>query len=417
MRLLSIGSIILFLALAVISFGRSASASDLIDVIPGLYGGDGIHLRDVGTHQPHFTGSSLAELAELTSAASEISFPVPNSQGGFTFRFNPLLDDFEKKSSTLGPIFAQRAETIGKGKLNLGFNYTFIDFTRFDGDDLDSLSATLDHQDSAGDGRDSPAPLGYQFEKDTVILDLDIELKSHIFSFYGSYGVTKNIEVGFLIPVIQNELKVKSSARVQEHSSKASSGFGPTLHAFDPLGFDGDSAFDEDKETQTGIGDIVLRVKYNALDLPKLKISPALQIRLPTGNDRNLMGKTRLGLTPSIIVSANLPLWDGIFSPHLNLGYEVNSGIKGQDEIDYTVGFDYGREIFGDLATVAFDVIGSHETQKRDGVGDDIIDLSVGVKWNFYKQALTYANVIVPLNDQGLRPDVITSVGFETAIR
>jgi hypothetical protein len=248
-----------------------------------------------------------------------------------------------------------------------------------------------------------------------VILDLDVELKSHIFSFYGSYGLTKNIEIGFLIPVIRNELEVKSFARVQEDISKGS--FPGTLHSFDPSGINGDAPFDKDKDEKVGFGDIILRAKYNILDTPKIKISPAIQFRLPTGNEKNFMGLTRLGIKPYLIVSANIPLWNGAFSPHLNLGYEANSGVKGQDEIDYTVGFDYGREIYGDLVTFAVDVIASHEVQKKDDIGDDIIDLSVGSKWNFYKESLFYANVIVPLNDQGLRPDIVTSVGIEVAIK
>ncbi len=402
-------------------YNRSVYADNLAHLIPRLYGGDGVQLRTTGggifpNHQPHFQAQALVKLSELASAASEINLPIPNSQGGFTFNFDPLLDDYVRKSDSLGPIYAERGETIGKGRLNLGFNYTFIDFTRFDGDDLGKLSVALDHQDDPPAGLDAPAPFGYQFEKDKVILDVDIKLKSHIFSFYGSYGLTKDIEVGFLVPVIRNELRVKSVARVEEHGTRSLFP-GSDLHSFDPAGIDGDGPIDRAKDEKIGFGDVILRAKYNILDKPMLKISPAVQLRLPTGDDKNLMGLTRLGIKPYLIVSANFPLLGGAFSPHFNLGYEINSGVQGQDEIDYTVGFDYGREINGDLVTLAVDVIASHETQKRDNIGDDIIDLSVGSKWNFYKQSLIYANVIVPLNDQGLRPDIVSSVGVEVAVR
>ena len=69
------------------------------------------------------------------------------------------------------------------------------------------------------------------------------------------------------------------------------------------------------------------------------------------------------------------------------------------------------------MATIAVDLIGSHETQKRDDIGADIIDISAGLKWNFHKQNLAYINVIVPLNDQGLRPDVIVTAGYEIGLR
>ena len=398
--------------------------TDLIDVIPSLYGGDGVQLIGVAgpfSHQPHFQADALVELSQLATAASEVSFPIPSSQGGFRFEFDPLLNEFVRSTDSLGPIFAERPETIGKNKLNLGFSYTFIDFTRFDGEDLDSLSVTLDHRDDDGDGLDLPCiggPPGacYSFERDTVILDLDVELKSHIFSFYGTYGITENLDVGFLIPVIRNELEVSSIARVNEDSSRAFFG-GPDLHVFDPLGINGDAPIDSAKEEKTGIGDILLRTKYNVLNKPRIKISTALEVRLPTGDEDELMGLVRLGLKPLLILSTNMSLWEGDLNPHLNIGYQVNAGIKGQDALDYTVGFDYGREVYGDIATIAVDLIGSHETQKRDDIGGDIIDISAGLKWNFYKQNLAYINVIVPLNDQGLRPDVIATAGYEIGLR
>jgi hypothetical protein len=392
--------------------------TDLIDLIPSLYGGDGVQLQfdPVFNHQPHFQVDALIELSQLATSASEIAFPIPSSQGGFTFEFDPLLNEFVRSADSLGPIFAERPQTIGKNKLNLGFSYTFIDFTRFEGDDLDDLSVTFTHEDTDGDGPDLPAPFGYTFERDTIIADLSIELKSHVVSFYGTYGITENLDVGFLIPVMRNEMEVSSVARVNEDSSRALFPFGD-VHVFDPLGIDGDAPIDKVKEEKTGIGDILLRTKYNVLNKPRIKISTALEVRLPTGDEDELMGLVRLGLKPLLVLSTNMSLWEGDLNPHLNIGYQVNAGIKGQDALDYTVGFDYGREVYGDLATIAVDLIGSHETQKRDSIGGDIIDISAGLKWNFHKQNLAYINAIVPLNSKGLRADVIATVGYEIGLR
>jgi hypothetical protein len=403
-----------------IFFNKPVKAdTDLIDLIPSLYGGDGIQLFDVGganSHRPHFQGDALVKLSQLTTAASETSFPIPSSQGGFTFEFDPVLNEFVQSTGSSGPIFSERPQTIGKNKFNLGFSYTFIDYTRFDRDDLDNLSVELEHSDDAGDGLDLPSiGGGYTFERDKVIVDLSVELKSHIFSFYGTYGITRNIDLGFLIPVIRNELDVSAKARVEEHSSRAL--FGSVLHKFDSQGINGDAPNDSAKGEKTGIGDVIIRTKYNVLNKPRIKFSTVLEIRLPTGDEDELMGTNRLGLKPLLILSTNMPVLGGVLSPHLNLGYETNAGAKGQDEIDYTVGFDFGRKIHEDMVTIAVDLIGSHETQKRDDIGDDIIDISAGIKWNFYKQSLIYVNVQSPLNDQGLRPDVITTVGYETGLR
>jgi len=422
MRIISLYVILIFSFFHIFPAKPIQADTDLTDLIPSLYGGDGVQLIGVAgpfSHQPHFQADALVKLSQLTTAASEISFPSPSSQGGFTFEFDPILNEFIRSKESLGPIFSERAKTIGKNKLNLGFSYTFIDFTRFDGEDLDDLGVVFTHSDDDGDGLDLPSigpPPGYAFERDVVIADIDVELKSHIFSFYGTYGITENLDVGFLIPVIRNEMEVNAIARVEVDSSRANFP-GPDVHVFDPLGINGDAPIDSAKEEKTGIGDIILRTKYNVLNKPGIQISPALEIRLPTGEDDNLMGIARLGLKPLLIISTSVPVWGGVLSPHLNIGYDVNAGAKGQDEIDYTVGFDYGREIYGDATTLAVDVIGSHETQKKDDIGDDIIDISIGIKWNLYKQNLLYFNSQFPLNDQGLRPDVIVTAGYEIALR
>jgi len=45
----------------------------------------------------------------------------------------------------------------------------------------------------------------------------------------------------------------------------------------------------------------------------------------------------------------------------------------------------------------------------------DVVDLSVGLKANVYGTVVGYAGVFVPLNDDGLRSDVIPAVGVEVS--
>ena len=207
---------------------NSVRGKNLIDVIPSLYGGDGVTLLSEGAfpHDAHFTADSLVKLAELATATSEISLPIPSSQGGFTFDFDPVLNEFVQSTNSLGPIFSERAETLGKGKMNFGFTYTYVNFDEFEGDDLDDIQVRLTHIDigNVGDNHPClppPAPEGacYAFERDAVLLDLDIELESHVFSFFGTYGLGKNFDVGFLLPVIYNEVKAKSVASIDNDPS------------------------------------------------------------------------------------------------------------------------------------------------------------------------------------------------------
>jgi hypothetical protein len=69
-----------------------------------------------------------------------------------------------------------------------------------------------------------------------------------------------------------------------------------------------------------------------------------------------------------------------------------------------------------DRLTIPIDLVGRHELN-HDGVGDDLVDLAVGIKVNPVSTALLVANVRVPLNgDEGLRADYIWSLGVEVTL-
>lgn len=422
MRLRSISFVVLFFFMFVF-YSKPVQSTDLIDLLPGLYGGDGVQLQAVRgagiTHNPHFATASLTQLKKLANAANELAPPVPSSQGGFTLEFDPITNEFVQSTNSLGPIFAERAETIGKNKINLGFVYSYLNFTKFEGESLSNISRSLSHKNVGGPGIDvcigGPPGACYFYEADKVVLDLDIGLTTHIFSFFGTYGITEKLDIGLFIPIMRNRLSVKSQGSIVENSTRVFFS-GSDFHSFDPSGIDGDAPNDSAEGTKIGIGDIRLRSKYHIMEKSNIKISAALEIRIPNGNEDNLMGTAGVGVKPLMIFSTNIPVWGGALGPHLNVGYEINAGAQRQNEIDYIVGFDYGRKFFDDLVTIAVDLIGSHETTKRDGIGDDTVDLATGFRWNFYKKHLVSSNLQFPLNkNDGLKPDVTFTIGYEIA--
>ena len=92
------------------------------------------------------------------------------------------------------------------------------------------------------------------------------------------------------------------------------------------------------------------------------------------------------------------------------MGYEVTTGGSEQYNLRYLVGLD--ARVHPRL-TVAADVIGRWEPQ-GDGIGDHIVDLALGVKWNPFGAFLLNGNVQLPLNkSEGLRADVIWTIGIE----
>src|SRR5512145_3034312 len=96
---------------------QTSSARRLATLIPGLYGGDGIILATDPTanHAAHFTVDSSASINRLNEQiTSQIGiFPFSSSVSGFTFAFDPSLGTFLRTTETLGPLFAERAPTLG----------------------------------------------------------------------------------------------------------------------------------------------------------------------------------------------------------------------------------------------------------------------------------------------------------------
>ena len=65
-----------------------------------------------------------------------------------------MADDFVESNSSLGTIFAERAETLGRGRMGFGFNYQSIEYSRFEGTEIDELVVDLNHLEIGGPGTD-----------------------------------------------------------------------------------------------------------------------------------------------------------------------------------------------------------------------------------------------------------------------
>jgi hypothetical protein len=90
------------------------------------------------------------------------------SLGGFTFALDPALGTFVRTTESLGPLFAERAPTLGRGKLNVNVSFTFFEYDEFNGEDLDNLSVVARHD---------PDTIGFpdvreQFENDIILMTL-----------------------------------------------------------------------------------------------------------------------------------------------------------------------------------------------------------------------------------------------------
>ena len=395
----------IFSALLIIIFLITNSfANTLSDLITSLYGGNGVPVTKVFEEERPTGGIDvvttvqvpLDSFLEIQNLNSELnsekgSFPVSATGGGFTFQYDSELEVFTRTTDSLGPIFAERATTLGKKKINFGFSYTYIDYSKLQGNDLHDLKSIVFLDEKKKD-------------ENLLQLDFDVSIKSNLFSFYGTYGITDRWDISILIPILQVQLDVDSTGRILNQTKDPGKG-GKTLgYSFDA----GETIRDSVSGASTGIGDIFLRSKYNLFTSEWIDFTSALDVKLQTGNKNELLGTGRTSIKPFLIFSKSVSR----FTPHLNLGYEFNSGSEGQDRIVYTTGADYGFGKGNNHFSIASDIIGRHKIENA-AVGNNIIDFSTGFKWSHRSGMLVFVNVQTPLNEDGLRADWIPTAGYE----
>jgi len=348
-----------------------AVAEDLRDLLTNfLARGITLAPNPIFSHEAHFI-SALGQFAAFNQfnqqlASQLASFPLPSSSGGFTYTYDPQLGTFTRGSESFGPVFAERIDTVGRGKFNLGINYSHFTFDRINDIDLDnnSLKLVFQHNDTDSNGND----IHFFFEGDAIQAQLKLKVTSDIGAFVATYGVTNNFDVGVAVPVVKVSLEPESDLTINRLATGNDPVFG-TVHQFrtEDLADPSCASVTPNEERgcrqtgdASGIGDVLLRMKWRLTESSKAGVALATDARFPTGREEDLLGTGVFQIKAFLIASAHF----GAFSPHINAGYtwaihrhrnqpEGSSGIP--DEINYTGGFDLA---LGSRFTFAADVIG-----------------------------------------------------------
>lgn len=415
----------LLVTIALFARVGTAEASDLADFVNDLYGGDGITLVSFQRNQPTdvnystFQQSSIAGLEALTAQILSTLSPLSLSSAPPGFTFDMELGVPIANAGSLGPLIADRAETLGRHRLDLAVSYSRIDYKRLQGHSLDDLTLHVPSGDfipPGGDGVVGPVPpcdpsmpllctSPSAVELDELELDLDVKIQRDILALFAKYGVLDNWDVEIVVPL--ERVHVEANSRAQVVRNVFNPQLSELLNQFDPSR-GSDYPNSSSSGTATGIGDVLLRSKLNLLRdherLPDLAVQG--QISLPTGDRDDLMGTGETAFRLTAIASKPY----GWFTPHLNVGYEVATGSRELDNLRYAVGFD--ARLHRRL-TFALDVVGVWGPNV-DLLGNDLVDVSAGVRWKIWGGLILDMNFQVPLNrNQGLRPDFVPSVGFD----
>jgi hypothetical protein len=415
-------------ALLVAAADQVVAADSLSGRLQGVFGENGITLQvsPPFSHTAHFSSASLATLGSLTQqlAPRAADFPAISTVPGFTYRYNSELQTFERSSSSLGSIYVERPQTVGRGKFDFGLSYLYQNFSGLNGTDLSNLRF-----DNLGHGKCCG---GQAFENATATVAFNkFDLESHVITLSGTYGITDNWDVNLLLPIINTTMDVTATASINDVPFQIPNGpFRPDgLHYF-PNGTKQQTASTSD--SAAGVGDLQIRTKYHFFTSATFNASGGLNLRLPTGDAANFQGLDDVVLTPYVALAQEF----GAFDLHGTFGFDVYTEDQTRSRARYAVGAAY--QAMENLAFIA-DMIGSSNltTQsvsvrvpefaqfsatptsfsQSDPVNfrTDVIDLALGMKYSPMRSVVGFLNVFVPLTDDGLRADVVPSGGVQVS--
>jgi hypothetical protein len=442
-------------------------SSDSICTITQVYGAGGLVGRkdggplddtDTGTfkHVVHFQSSSLSSFSPLTAEiGTQLSqLPLTSPASGFIYSLG-ATGGITATTQNFGPILSERAQTIGKHRLFVGFSYQYFNFDKVDGVNLKHFGAVFTHEPEAclpnnptltcaSDGQVLPT-------KDFVETSNRIDLKVHQFTAVGTLGITDRFDLSVAIPILDVRMDMGSDATIISFET-ATDNPPCCVHQFDPSQpiEQGEHLFPANPQfgnnhasffratSAAGIGDVTFRGKYELLKREKMGVAAGLDVRVPTGDELNFLGSGTWGVRPFGAIS-----FSGRFAPRANIGYlfngdsvlggniSENTSDRLPSVLTYSFGADYGisprlslsgdflgqtlinaKRITGVTFTDFFkqNTVPNISAASRANVNQ--ASLAAGAKINPFGKLLVTANVLFRVNDAGLHSKPVPLIGL-----
>lgn len=372
----------------------AAAAQDTLrDALTFLMTNQGVQTsdfqRDRAAAEAASDAMQRALLVNLTSA------PIATSSGGFLYRLNPELGTVERATETFGTLFVERALTAGQGNFSFGMAGTTASYGRLNGYDLhDGAFITV-----ANRFRDEAEA----FDTESVTM----HLRASTMTFFANVGVTDAFDIGAVVPLARINLDgerlntYRGTSAVQAVASGSAS----------------------------GLADIALRAKYAVLRTRSGGVAAAGEIRLPTGDEENLLGA---GSTQWRLLAVG-SIENGPVSVHANGGI-VRGGLS-----DETFFAGAVSAAVHPRATITGEIVGRHVTDLHGFAlsgaphptvsGVDTFRLTeaidpttlwtaiTGVKWNVSDTLVIGGHLLWSLRDRGLTSEFTPTVALEYSIR
>jgi hypothetical protein len=395
-----------------------AVVTALLLVLPGLARARSLErkLGDASQLVGIASGSAFDALAENIADTAARAVPVVSSSAGFTYRYNPTTEVFERTSQTLGPLYLERPDTLGRGKFNVSVSFQYVELNEFDGTEATELQNDDPIIVRAFDANGNP--IGFRATR----LRYSLGLQNYVTAIGFTYGIIDDLDVNLYVPVIVTNMRV--GVHAQDVATAGLDGaFTPSV---------GPRRVGRDDGTAVGVGDILLRAKYQ---LPRIEVldlmrwALGMQIRLPSGDAADFQGTGDVELSPFLYLSTIL--WDRV-EPHMNLGVDFDTGDVSRSAARYGAGVDVdlhprvnlnvaylGRSQFegtADPEDTAFAHLRAGQSVSEPLLGldfgrKDTSDLSFGLRAVVWGNVMMFVNGIYALNDDGLRNDTIIPAG------
>jgi hypothetical protein len=399
--------------------------------------GDPSNPMSLQVHGEHFIPASSAENASLIALIGDAlgtsigSIPIGSTSGSESFHFVGGVP--VRSSTSAGPIFAERAQTLGTGHALVGISRTGFRFATLRGVDMHDLELTFTHQNVDFPNCDTQfngdcTKYGIPgVENDAMDFRLSMDLDVRVTSAYVTYGVTDRLDVGIVLPIVQADFRGESNAQIVPFGGTTS------LHFF--AGTPDNPVLTASRQSlgsSAGLGDVALRAKLNVRDAPEASVALLLDARFPTGSQDDLLGSGKFAGRALAIINSSF----GDFSPHVNVGYLHHAGKLQNDAVLGTVGFD---QRMAESFTLAADLVtelqvGDSKLQMPGivtydapfrrtlnptnipGIRDDIVNGSFGFKIAPARRTIVVLNALFPLNRGGLRPNLVWTAGIERTL-
>jgi len=365
---------------------------------------------------------SVAKPINASIATQLTQLPIPSATVGVV-SIRQKGSDIGVPFENLGPVLTDRPDTVGKGHLFAGFSYQHFNFNSLEGNSLGNI------------------PIGFQFvtnggnvtSYDAVANKVSFQLDQYV--GVATYGVTKSIDVSVVVPINSVSLNVTASNFQGYQFNSSTNSYGQIFPANTSVITTGSA---------NGVGDVTLIFKQMLLGREGSRgaMAAGASARFPSGDSLNYLGSGAYGGNVYGLFEYRTRV-----APHLKVSYQWNSESQVMDlqaapntrlpgGLQYDAGADAklnrhltaSVDILGNqFVNVPSFTVGFTTLPGPSGQGQipsqihstssaintyTTVNFSGGLKWSPKAHLLLYGNVLIQLNDVGLKSDAVPLCGI-----